>query len=76
MFISCVIIAFKISQRENITIKKIKNIVFFSMLGILVYELEQLFSNMTFDFFDVISTILGGIVIFFILKKWLITNYT
>ena len=29
--------------------------------GALLYEFEQLFSNMTFDVKDVIATILGGL---------------
>lgn len=69
MFIPCIIIYYRINQGKFITNTNIRKVTFFSMLGILAYEFEQNFTNMTFDYGDVIATILGSLLIFFILIK-------
>lgn len=70
MFMPCSIIYYKINEGKNISISTIKKLIFFSMLGILTYEFEQKFNpNMTFDYGDIIATILGSLLIFIILIK-------
>lgn len=66
MFVPCILVKIKFNSDKPINIK---SLTFFSMLGILMYEIEQNFSNMTFDYNDILATLLGSIGIYFILKK-------
>lgn len=55
------IIFIVLSYSKNVNGQKVTKSILLMTSGALVYEFEQLFSNMTFDVKDVIATILGGL---------------
>lgn len=52
--------------KKEINKKVIKDTILFASAGVLAYEMEQYFTNRIFDFKDIIATILGGIVCYYI----------
>lgn len=55
------IIFIVLSYSKNVNGRKVTKSILLMTSGALLYEFEQLFSNMTFDVKDVIATILGGL---------------
>lgn len=54
------IIFIVLSYSKNVNGQKVTKSILLMTSGALLYEFEQLFSNMSFDVKDVIATILGG----------------
>ncbi len=59
---------------ENKKEKKVVGMISFITVGALLYELEQIFTPMSFDIKDVVATILGGLVSLF-LYKYILKKY-
>lgn len=53
---------------KNKTDKVIIKLIIFMTLGLLFYEFEQIYSDMVFDLKDVLATVLGSLLSFFLYK--------
>jgi arginine exporter protein ArgO len=55
--------------RDTITFKKYISVVFFITLGAIASEIEQLWTERTFDYIDIIASIIAAIISIVLYKK-------
>lgn len=60
--------------KDTITVKKYVSVVFFITLGVLAYEIEQLWTKRTFDYLDIIATIIAAVIAIVLYQKVFLNN--
>jgi arginine exporter protein ArgO len=55
--------------KDTITFKKYISVVFFITLGAIAYEIEQLWTERTFDYLDIIASIIAAVIAIVLYQK-------